>query len=393
MLLFDILKKITNCPTPTAAASPSYHQPYILPELDGNIIRHLSWASVDTAPYIKAIGMVFESNKISWKLEKITQGPTLTQIQVTLDDFRKYDKAVKIERQFQAAMNIAGVRITQDGAVISIEIPCYIDDLRVGDILHDEKYKEGNGLTVAIGRGIDGKNVLADIDRLKHILIAGASGSGKSVFVQGMIISLLAKHTPDEVELYLVDPKMVEFSFYKPLIHCHVVTETQAAIELLNGLTEMMDDRYRRLSAAGCRDIESYNEKFSDHKMKRVVIFIDELADLIKTSKKAVETSIVRIAQKARACGIHLVIATQYPVKDVVTGLIKQNMPTKVCFAVANATASCVMLGRGGAEKLMGKGDMLYQTEKDINPIRLQGGLIEEKEIRHIVNALMLNQN
>ena len=247
-------------------------------------------------------------------------------------------------------------------------------------------------MTVAIGRAIDGENILADIDKLKHVLVAGASGSGKSVFVQGMIVSLLAKHTPDDIDIFMVDPKMVEFSFYKPLAQCHVVTETKDAVELLNNLTEVMDDRYRELSAAGCRDIESYNERYADHKMKRIVLFIDELADLIKTSKKSVETAIVRIAQKARACGIHMVIATQYPVASVVTGLIKANMPTKVCFTVTNATASCVMLGKGGAEKLMGKGDMLYQTEKDVNPIRLQAGLIEEKEINNIVYTLMQNQ-
>ena len=156
---FSVSAAASAATSPTA--SPSCRRPYVLPELDGNITRHLSWASVGTSPYVKAIGKVFEANKISWKLEKITQGPTLTQIQVSLDDFRMYDKAVKIEGQFQAAINIAGVRVTQNGAVISIEIPCYIDDLRVGDILHDEKYKEGDGLTVAIGRGIDGKNVLS----------------------------------------------------------------------------------------------------------------------------------------------------------------------------------------------------------------------------------------
>ena len=379
------LKKVST-------TAPSYRTPYVLPVLDENITRHLEWATVDVKPYIDALGMVFASNKIGWSLAKVTQGPTLTQIKVSLTDFRHYDKAMRLERQFQAAMNIPGVRIAQSGAYISIEVPCFIDALRVGDVLHDEKFEKSNGLTVAIGRAIDGENVLADIDKLKHILVAGASGSGKSVFVQGMIVSLLAKHTPDDIDIYMVDPKMVEFSFYKGLAQCHVVTETKDAVELLNNLTKMMDDRYRELSAAGCRDIESYNEKYSDHKMKRVVLFIDELADLIKTSKKSVETSIVRIAQKARACGIHLVIATQYPVADVVTGLIKQNMPTKVCFTVTSATASCVMLGRGGAEKLMGKGDMLYQTEKDVNPIRLQAGLIEEKEINNIVYSLMQNR-
>ena len=152
-----------------------------------------------------------------------------------------------------------------------------------------------------------------------------------------------------------------------------------------------MDNRYRILAEAGVRDIDGYN-KLHGCRMKRIVLFIDELADLMETSKGQTESYIVRIAQKARACGIHLVIATQYPKASVVTGLIKANIPTKVCFAVTSPTASCVMLGKGGAEKLIGKGDMLYQTEKDVNPIRLQAGLIEEKEINNIVYSLMQNQ-
>jgi len=373
-------------------AAPSYRRPYVLPVLDETIERHVRWGTVDNTDDVLAIRRVLNNYGIAFNIESFTQGPTLTQYTLTLPRLEDYKKVMKLEGDFKVALNREGVRLSQSGAYINIELPCYVDTLRLGDVLLDEKFRNSNRLTVAIGRAIDGTNVLADIEDLKHVLVAGASGSGKSVFVQGMILSLLTKHTPDDIEFYMIDPKMVEFSFYKGLAHCHVVTETKDAVELLNNLTKMMDDRYRELSAAGCRDIESYNEKFSDHKMKRVVLFIDELADLIKTSKKSVETSIVRIAQKARACGIHLVIATQYPVREVVTGLIKQNMPTKVCFAVTSATASCLMFGRGGAEKLMGKGDMLYQTEKDVNPIRLQAGLIEEKEINNIVYSLMQNQ-
>ncbi len=373
-------------------AAPFYRRPYKLPALNEIISRHVRFAAIDTQPFVNAIDVVFSENRIPWKLENITQGPSITQVKVSLGGFKYYDKVMRLEKQFQAAMNIPGIRVSQSGSYVSIEIPYEIDTLKLGDILQDEKYAAGKGLTVAIGRAIDGDYVLADIDKLKHVLVAGASGSGKSVFIQGLIISLLGKHTPDDIDLFMIDPKMVEFSFYKPLAQCHVVTETRDAINLLDRLTKLMDNRYRVLAEARCRDIESYNEKFSDKKMKRVVLFIDELADLIKTSKKAVEDSIVRIAQKARACGIHLVIATQYPVADVVTGLIKQNMPTKVCFAVTTPTASCVMLGKGGAEKLIGKGDMLYQTEKDINPIRLQGGLVTERDINNVVYELYQNQ-
>ena len=357
---------------------------YKLPVLDDVIAKHYSWAAPDNSSDIDAIGKVFKAYKMGYNIVDRTQGATFCQYTVTLSDFRNYAKIGKMEKAFEAALNKSGVRVSQNGAYINIEVPCFVDTLLLGDILNDDKYKADNGLTVAIGQAIDGTNVLANIEDLKHILVAGASGSGKSVFIQGMILSLLAKHTPDDIDLYMVDPKMVEFGVYRAVPNCHVVTEMTEAVKLLEKLTDIMDDRYRQLAVAGCRDIDSYNKKYSQ-KMKRIVLFIDELADLMMMSKKSVETSIVRIAQKARACGIHLVIATQYPKAQVVTGLIKSNIPTKVCFAVTSPTASVVMLGQGGAEKLIGKGDMLYQTEKDITPIRLQGAMVHECEIKGVV--------
>lgn len=363
---------------------PVVNREYHLPDLNECVARHFEWAKPDISVDLGAIGKVFDAYGMEYCIEKYVQGPTLTQYTITLSDFRDYVKVSKLEKAFQAALNKSGVRISQDGAYINIEVPCFVDTLLLGDVLNDDKYMADDGLTVAIGRAVDGSNVLANIEELKHILVAGASGSGKSVFIQGMILSLLAKHTPNDLDIFLVDPKMVEFYVYRNIPNCHVVTETKDAIDLLQKLTTIMDDRYRQLAAAGCRDIDSYNQK-NDIKMRRIVLFIDELADLIKTSRRAVEDNIVRIAQKARACGIHLVIATQYPKAEVVTGLIKSNIPTKVCFAVTSPTASVVMLGQGGAEKLIGKGDMLYQTEKDINPIRLQGAMVHECEINNIV--------
>lgn len=372
-------------------AVPSYRRPYVLPVLDETIERHVRWGTVDNTDDVLAIRRVLNNYGIAFNIESFTQGPTLTQYTLTLPRLEDYKKVMKLEGDFKVALNREGVRLSQNGAYINIELPCYVDTLRLGDVLLDEKFRNSNRLTVAIGRAIDGTNVLADIEDLKHVLVAGASGSGKSVFVQGMILSLLTKHTPDDIELYMIDPKMVEFSFYKPLVQCHVVTETFQAIELLKNLTTEMDNRYRILAEAGVRDIDGYN-KLPGCRMKRIVLFIDELADLMETSKGQTESYIVRIAQKARACGIHLVIATQYPKASVVTGLIKANIPTKVCFAVTSPTASCVMLGKGGAEKLIGKGDMLYQTEKDINPTRLQGGYADEDDILRVVNVLLKNQ-
>ena len=399
MGIFEMMRKqptrqpVKKQQTPKQTAKQAPRRAFKLPELDGNITRHKFWGSVDVSDDAIAIGRVFKSYGIDFNIVKHTQGPTLTQYTITLPDFKNYEKVTRMEKAFRAALNKDGVTISQNGAYINIQVPCFLDTLWLGDILNDDHYKTSNKLTVAIGRAIDGSNILADIEDLKHILVAGASGSGKSVFMQGLILSLLSRHTPDEIELYMVDPKMVEFSFYRPLKHCHVVTETYDAINLLWNLTGIMDERYRQLAAAGVRDIEGYNAKYPDRKMRRIVLFIDELADLMKTSRKQAEDSIVRIAQKARACGIHLIIATQYPKAEVVTGLIKSNIPTKVCFAVTSPIASCVMLGRGGAEKLIGKGDMLYQTEKDINPVRLQAGFVTENEINNIVYALFQNQN
>lgn len=371
--------------------APAIRRPYVLPDINTDFTKHLTWPKTDCANEAIAIGKVLKSYGIKYTIEGHTQGPSLTQYTLKLNDFKDYDRVVKLERAFKAALNREGVRIVQDGAYINIEIPLFLTTLRLGDLLLTDDFKDSKKLTVAIGTAADGSFRYGDIEDMKHVLVAGASGSGKSVFVQGMILSLLTKHTPDDIELYMIDPKMVEFSFYRPLVHCTVVTETYEAINILRNLETEMDKRYRALAEAGVRDIDGFN-KIPGRKMKRIVLFVDELADLMETSKATVERSIVRIAQKARACGIHLVIATQYPKASVVTGLIKANMPTKVCFAVTSPTASCVMLGKGGAEKLLGKGDMLFQTEKDVNPIRLQAGYVEEKEIKNVVIDLYQNQ-
>jgi S-DNA-T family DNA segregation ATPase FtsK/SpoIIIE len=235
---------------------------------------------------------------------------------------------------------------------------------------------------------MDYTNVLADVATMPHMLVAGTTGSGKSVFMHQLIVSLLIKHKPHELQLYLVDMKMVEFSAYSSLRNCNVVSDTQGAVDLLARLCDEMDGRYQTLSRYGCRDIDSYNSSHANKPMSHIVVFIDELADLILTSKKAVELSIVRLAQKARACGIHLIIATQRPDRNVVTGLIKANIPTKACFKVSSCVNSRVVLDRGGAEKLVGRGDMLYLGEGMTDPIHVQSGYISEKEIKNIVSAL-----
>lgn len=275
---------------------------------------------------------------------------------------------------------------------ILIEVPSGTETVYLGDMLIDEKYQSDNGFPMAIGMAVDGSKHYIDIAKACHVLISGMTGSGKSIVLHNLILSLLMKKNPAQMHLYIIDPKATEFEFYRSLVSCSVISEVGGAVELLNNLCIEMDHRYSILATAGCRDIDSYNEKFKDAPMRRDIVFIDELSDLMSMSGKSVETHIVRIAQKARACGIHLVIATQYPVAKVVTGLIKANMPTKICLRVGTVTNSMVALDMPGGEKLMGHGDMLFLPNGSLAPIRLQGGFVSEQAINNVVYELMKNQ-
>lgn len=382
------LKEAKNSRPTAPTPIPSHWE---LPAIEGNMDYHLEWAKKDIRPDVAAIDSVMRSTKHSCEITDFRQGATLTQYLLTPTGSTTFAQLLKLNREFIGAFNNNNVRLYQDGAYVVVEVPGGSSTVRVADILRCDEFANSHNMTVAIGMAIDGSSVLADIEKMPHMLIAGTTGSGKSVFMQGLIVSLLLKHTPNEMELYMVDPKMVEFSYYQDLCMCHVVTESWGAVNLLKELCVDMDDRYRQLAAAGVRDIDEYNAKNSVP-MKRKILFVDELADLMMTSKASVEDCIVRLAQKARACGIHLILATQRPTVNVVTGLIKANISTKVCFAVPSYRDSMVMLDKAGAEKLLGKGDMLYRTGTGIDAVRLQGGFIESKEINNIVFELLKNQ-
>ncbi len=377
---------------PYVQQQPIYNpnRPYVFPAIEGNMTYHLEWATKDTSADIAAIMSVMNNAGLSCCIEKVNQGAMLTQYLLRPTGSTRYSSILKLKQEFYGAFDSNAVAVYQSGAYVVIEVPGAVSTVRVADILRDSDFKDRSGLTVAIGKAIDGTNVLADVSKMPHMLIAGTTGSGKSVFMQGLIISMLLRNRPDELELYMVDPKMVEFSYYENLPMCHVVTEVRDAVNLLSHLCHEMDNRYRQLAAAGVRDIDEFN-RVSGMRMKRIVLCVDEMADLIMTSKMSVENCIVRLAQKARACGIHLILATQRPTVNVVTGLIKANIPTKVCFAVSSYHDSMVMLDKGGAEKLLGKGDMLYRTGTGVDAVRLQGGFIESVEINNIVYGLMQN--
>lgn len=373
-----------------APPTPLY-KPYAFPEIHGNLTYHTAWATRDIKTEVDTILAVLNAYGIGCTITDLKQGPTLTQYTISPHIGQPIQKILRLEKEFQAALHCNST-LRFDNGCIFLEIPHNSSTVYIGDMLIDESFKASNRFTMAIGMGVDGSRHYIDIEQACHILISGMTGSGKSIVLHNLIVSLLMKHTPDRMHLYIIDPKGNEFGFYQDLNICTVLSNPWRAVDLLSNLCVEMDRRYGLLAANGCRDIDSFNERFPNYPMRRDIVVIDELSDLMYASGKAVESSIVRIAQKARACGIHLIIATQYPVAKVVTGLIKANMPTKICLRVGTTTNSMVALDRPGGEKLMGHGDMLFLPNGSLSPIRLQGGFILECEINNVVYALMKNQ-
>lgn len=377
----------------TAATAPAYvpTKPYVFPAVDGNMTYHTSWGSHGVRKEAETILSVLSSFHLRSTLVKINQGPRLTQYVIEPAPGTQVQSILRHEKEFQAALH-CNASLRFDNGYVYIEVPTGTETVFLGDMLIDNAFQSSDGFTMAIGMAVDGSKHYIDIAKACHILISGMTGSGKSIVLHNLILSLLMKKDPVQMHLYIIDPKATEFEYYKSLVACTVVSEVNGAVDLLKNLCIEMDRRYSVLAAAGCRDIDSYNQKFSDSPMRRDIVFIDELSDLMSMGGKSVEGYIVRIAQKARACGIHLVIATQYPVAKVVTGLIKANMPTKICLRVGTVTNSMVALDMAGGEKLMGHGDMLFLPNGSLSPVRLQGGFVSETAINNVVAGLMKNQ-
>jgi len=243
-------------------------------------------------------------------------------------------------------------------------------------------------LWMALGKDITGRPVFGDLAKMPHLLVAGATGAGKSVCLNCIIASLLSSATPDQVQMLMIDPKRVELTVYNGIPHLikDVITDPRMAAGALFEMTKEMDTRYERFAKAGVRKIEEYNAKFPDEKLPYVVIIIDELADLMLVAPARVETTIMRLAQLARATGIHLIVATQRPSVDVITGLIKANIPSRIAFAVSSQIDSRTILDMGGAERLLGRGDMLYLPIDAPKPVRAQGALISNNEVSRLVD-------
>ena len=333
---------------------------------------------------------------IEAKITNVTRGPSVTRYEVELDQGVRLNKLTNLADDIALALGASGVRIApipDKISMVGIEVPNkLVSPVYIHDVIDSGAFRNHDSkVAFALGKDIGGNAIVGNIAKLPHLLIAGTTGSGKSVCTNSLIISLLYKATPEEVRLIMVDPKMVELGIYNGIPHLliPVVTDPKKAAGALQwAVTEMMK-RYRAFSEVGVRDLKSYNAHAARQpdmeKMPQIVVVIDELADLMLVAAKEVEESICRVAQMGRAAGMHLVIATQRPSADVITGLMKANIPSRIAFAVASALESRIILDTTGAEKLVGRGDMLYFPLGAGKPTRVQGCLISDEEVADVV--------
>ncbi len=338
--------------------------------------------------------------KIKATIVNVTQGPSVTRFEIQPALGVKVSRIRNLADDIKLNMAAKDIRIEAPipgKNTIGIEVPNqYPQVVTLQEIIETEEFeKENSPLTIALGLTIEGKPLITNVGKMPHGLIAGATGSGKSVCINTILLSLLYKAKMDEVKFLLIDPKMVELTPYNGIPHLvsPVITDPQAATMALKWAVNEMEERYEKFVEAGVRNIEKYNEKVAKHslkeeKMSYLVIVIDELADLMIVSPQEVEDAICRIAQKARACGIHLLLATQRPSVDVITGLIKANIPTRIAFSVSSQVDSRTIIDTNGAEKLLGRGDMLFIENGANKRIRLQGPFVSDEEVDRVANYL-----
>ena len=340
--------------------------------------RNTSWNTFDTSEDVANINTLLF--KFGLVVSDCINSPTCVTYVISLNVDSKIKTLLNLEKNFAIAVNDNNCRVYQDGNRLCIEKRGADNIIRMGD-LYVDKFIGTDKPVMMLGKDNTGANRFCDLSKAPHVLIGGTTGSGKSMFLHSLLLSLLMNHDVD-MNFIVIDPKGTEFTWYQLLNNCKVIGNAQSAIYVLNWLCEEMDRRYSEIAKAGCRDIDSFTAK--GNRMVRTVCVIDELADLMITAPKDCEQYIVRLAQKARACGIHLIIATQRPSVKVVTGLIKANIPTRVGLKTVSAIDSRIILDRSGAEKLNGKGDMLFLANGSFEPIRIQAPLVTEDEMKAI---------
>ncbi len=371
----------------------SYDRPYHFPSLD---ILAKGKGSQSNGEEVAQNAMMLEnvlSNfGITAKVVNATQGPTVTRYEIEPAPGVKVSRIVNLTDDI--ALNLAAQHIRMEAPIpgksaIGIEVPNKTTEaVHLRDVLDCSDFKDARGgIPVGLGKDIAGKPVITDLAKMPHLLVAGTTGSGKSVCVNTLISSILFSRKPEEVKLLLIDPKMVELSIYNGIPHlmAPVVTDMKKAAAVLRWAVREMEARYKAFAASGKRDIKSYNEAHPKAAMPLIVLIIDELADLMMTAPDDIEESISRLAQMARAAGIHMVLATQRPSVNVITGSIKANVPSRISFAVGSQIDSRTILDMAGAEKLLGKGDMLFAPIGANKPIRVQGAFISDDEVEKLV--------
>jgi S-DNA-T family DNA segregation ATPase FtsK/SpoIIIE len=387
--------------------SPEWRLPPIGEILEDSLEQEISQAEIRAK--VKIIEETLASFGVVAKVVEVNQGPTVTQFGLEPGYVERKDRSGRIKRvkikvskisslanDLALALAASPIRIeapVPGRPIVGIEVPNSEPSLvALGSVVETETFRQlDSKLKIALGQDVSGQAVVADLATMPHLLIAGATGSGKSVCINSIVTCLLCHNTPDALRLLMVDPKMVELTNYNGIPHLirPVVVELEEVVKVLHWTTKQMDRRYHLFAEAGSRNIENHNESLvarGKAPLPYIVVVIDELADLMMVSPDEVERSICRIAQMARATGIHLVIATQRPSVDVVTGLIKANFPARISFAVASQVDSRVVLDMVGAERLLGRGDMLYMAPDSSKLVRLQGCFVSDRELNRLVH-------
>ena len=394
----------STMPAAVSAAKPREEEakpterPYELPKVEEILAAEVKKKNFELereiAENAQTLAQTLENFKVKAKIINACHGPAVTRYELEPAPGVKVSKITNLADDLALSLAAFSVRIEPipGKAAIGIEVPNKeLEGIRLREVLEKPAFATAKSkLTVGLGVDIAGQGIFADLAKMPHLLVAGATGSGKSVCINTLITSILFKAKPDEVKFILIDPKMVELSNYNGIPHLMVpvVTDAKKAASVLNWSVQEMEKRYAKFAETGVRDMERFNAAKPEEKMPAIVIIIDELADLMMVAPHDVEDAICRLAQKARAAGIHLVLATQRPSVDVITGIIKANIPSRISFAVSSQIDSRTILDMSGAEKLLGKGDMLFYPVGSAKPQRVQGAFVSDEEVERLLDFI-----